>query len=145
MWLKGYKKPAQKYILAAQLPLQCWHTVKKEVMKTICIKTKIKKDLIEEVRVWFQTLKERMNETLQSLENEGVIVETAFLDKQGDELYLIYYMKAEDISRAYEIFTKSDLAIDHYHKSCWKKYCEGREVLEELLDIDRFESIKFYK
>ena len=111
-------------------------------MKTICIKTKIKKELIEEVRIWFQTLKKRITETLQSLENEGVIVETAFLDRQGEELYLIYYMKANDISRAYEVFSKSDLDIDHYHKSCWKKFCEGREVLEILLDIDRFESLK---
>lgn len=111
-------------------------------MKTICIKTKIKKELIEEVRLWFQTLKKRLSETLQSLENEGVIVESAFLDRQGEEIYLIYYMKANDISRAYEVFTKSELAIDHYHKSCWKRCCEGREVLEELLDIDCFESLK---
>ncbi len=83
-----------------------------------------------------------MGETLQSLENEWIFVESAFLNKQGNELYLIYYMKAEDISRAYEVFTKSDLDIDHYHKNCWKKYCEGREVLEELLDIDRFENLK---
>ena len=111
-------------------------------MKTICIKTKLKKELIEEIRIWFQTLKNRMNETLESLENEGVIVESAFLDKQGDELYLIYYLKAEDISRVYEVFNKSTLAIDHYYKECWKKYCEGREVLEELLDIDRINNVK---
>ncbi|WP_284452843.1 DUF6176 family protein [Parachlamydia acanthamoebae] len=42
-----------------------------------------------------------MNETLESLENEGVFVESAFLDQQGNDLYLIYYMKAEDITRAY--------------------------------------------
>lgn len=111
-------------------------------MKTICIKTKLKKALIEEVRVWFQTLKNRLNETLESLENEGVVVESAFLDKQGDDLYLIYYLKAEDVSRAYEIFNNSTLPIDHYYKECWNKYCEGREVLEELLNIDRFEGCK---
>ena len=111
-------------------------------MKTICIKTKLKKELIKEIRIWFQTLKNRMNETLETLENEGVFVESAFLDKQGNDLYLIYYMKAENISHVYEVFSKSTLAIDLYHKECWKKYCEGREVLEELLDIDRFESLK---
>jgi len=114
-------------------------------VKTICIKTKLKKDLIEEVRGRFQTLKNRMNETLESLENEGVIVESAFLDKQGEDLYLIYYLKAEDIAHVYEVFNKSTLDIDHYYKECWKKYCEGREVLEELLDIDRFESLKNFK
>lgn len=99
----------------------------------------MKKESIDEIRLWFQTLKKRINETLISLENEEVFVESAFLDKQGDDLYLIYYMKAKDISRAYEVFNKSNLDIDHYYKECWKKYCEGREILEELLDIDRFE------
>ena len=85
-------------------------------MKTICIKTKLKKELLDEIRVWFETLKERMDETLKSLEDEGVIVESAFLDKQGEDLYLIYYMKAKDISYAYEKFNNSNLAIDHYYK-----------------------------
>lgn len=111
-------------------------------MKTICIKTKLKKELIGEVRIWFQTLKSRTNEVLESLENEGVLVESAFIDKQGSDLYLIYYLRAVDVSRAYEVFNKSVLAIDRYYKECWKKYCDGREVLEELLDIDRIENIK---
>ena len=110
-------------------------------MKTICIKTKLKKNSITAVRLWFDTLKERMEETLKSLENEGVIVESAFLDKQGEDLYLIYYMKAEDIPRAYETFNNSKLAIDDYYKENWKKYCEGRVVLEELLDLNRFNNI----
>lgn len=109
-------------------------------MKTICIKTKLKKELIEEIRIWFQTLKNRMNEVLESLENEDVLIESAFIDKQGDDLYLIYYLKAQDVSRAYEVFNKSNLAIDNYYKECWKKYCIGRDVLEELLDVDRIEN-----
>ncbi len=108
-------------------------------MKTICIKTKLKKDSLNEVRQWFQTLKDRKKETLESLKNEEVFVETAFLDKQGDDLFLIYYMKAKDIAYAYEVFNKSTLAIDHYYKECWYKFCEGRIVLEELLDIDRID------
>jgi len=46
---------------------------------------------------------------------------------------------------SYEMFNKSNLAIDHYYKECWKKYCEGREVLEELIDISRFECVKSCK
>lgn len=111
-------------------------------MKVMCIKTKLKKEYLEEIRAWFQTLKERMNETLESLKNEGVFVESAFLDIQGTDLYLIYYIKAKDIAHVYEVFTNSDLAIDHYYKKCWKQYCEGRVILEELLDIDRLECLQ---
>ena len=84
-------------------------------------------------------LLERKNETLESLKNEGVFVESVFLDKQGEDLYLIYYMKAENIARVYEVYGKSELAIDHYHKECWKIYCERGVILETLLDIDRVE------
>jgi len=101
------------------------------------MKTKIKKEFIEEVRVWFQTLKSQMEEMLISLENEKVLVESAFLDKQGDDFYLIYYVKAENLSYAYKVFKKSTMAIDDYYKQCWKKYCEGHKVLEELLDLHR--------
>lgn len=119
--------------------------IEDEVMKTICIKTKLKKELIKEVRIWFQTLKDRIDETLESLENEGVFVESAFLDKQGDDLYLIYYVRAKDIPYMYEVFNKSTLAIADYYKNCWKEYCQEREVLEVLLDVDRLESLNICK
>lgn len=110
-------------------------------METICIKSKLKKDSIHQVRKWFDTLKERIVETKESLKNEGIVVESAFLDKCGEDYFIIYYLKAEDIQRAYDVFEKSTLAIDDYYKKCWKTYCEGREVLEELIDIDRIASV----
>ena len=110
-------------------------------MRTICIKTRVKAQSIEDIRIWFKTIKKRMNETLKTLENEGVFVESAFLDKQGGDYFLIYYLKAKNIKKAYEIFDKSTSPIDLYFKDCWKKYCEGREVLEELMDIDLIGSI----
>jgi len=108
-------------------------------MKAICIKTKLRKDFIDEVREWFKKLNDRMEETLESLKNEGIFVESAYLDLQGNDLYLMYYIRAVDITNAYDVFKNSKLAIDHYYKDCWKNYCEGRIVLEELLDIDRFD------
>lgn len=110
-------------------------------MQTICIKTKIKKDNSQHVREWFNTLKNRLDETKQTLKNERVVVESVFLDKYENDYYLICYMKAENISHVYEVFEKSTLSIDNYYKDCWKKYCEGRVVLEELLDIDRIATV----
>lgn len=110
-------------------------------MKAICIKTKLKREMLEDVRQWFKTLNDRIDEVRESIENEDVLVESAFLDKQGDDYFLIYYMKANDIDHVYRVFNNSSLAIDKYYKECWKKYCEGRVVLEELLDIDRIESL----
>ena len=108
-------------------------------MKTICIKVKLKQGVLDEVRHWFQTLNDRIEEVRESLENEDVLIESAFLDKHGSDYFLIYYMRAHDINHAYEVFNKSTLAIDRYYKDCWGKYCEGRMVLEELLDLDTLE------
>ncbi len=106
-------------------------------MRTICIRTKIDPEFLDEVREWFNTLKDRLNETMETLENEKVLVESAFLDKHDNDVYLIYYLKAEDIDKAYEVFDSSTSSIDTYFKECWKKYCKGRVVLEELLDLER--------
>ncbi|OJV07342.1 MAG: hypothetical protein BGO14_01005 [Chlamydiales bacterium 38-26] len=91
-----------------------------------------------EVRAWFKALNERVEETLESLKQEGVYIECTYLDKQADGLYLIHYMKAEDIAKAYMIFNESNLSIDHFYKTQWKRFCEGRVVLEELLDLHTF-------
>lgn len=110
-------------------------------METICIKTRIKKESVEQVREWFKALKNRLPETRETLKNERVVVESAFLDRVGDDYFLIYYLKADDIQYAYAVFEKSTSPIDLYYKESWKKFCEGREVLEELLDIDRIATV----
>ena len=105
-------------------------------MKSICVRVALKKGSTEAVKEWFRTLMDRRDETLVSLKNEGVVVESAFLDQQPDGDFLIYYMRAEDIEKAIAVFQNSSLAIDAYHKDCWGKYCEASNPLEQLLDLD---------
>jgi hypothetical protein len=65
--------------------------------------------------------KRRYSETIQTLENEGIIVESVFLDRIGEDNFLIYYIRANDIDKVLEIYNKSTAAIDIYHKENWKK------------------------
>lgn len=127
--------------IAATSSIFCerWYNTinRREFMETICIRTKLKKGSLDDVRKWFQTLRERPDEVLQSLKDEGVIVESAFLDKQDNDYYLIYYMKAENLSQARDLAMKSTLAIDKYHKECFKNFCEDRIELEQLIDFNR--------
>lgn len=109
-------------------------------MKSICVRVALKQGATEAVREWFRTLMERREETLGSLKNEGVVVESAFLDQLPDGDFLIYYMRAEDIEKAVTVFQNSSLAIDAYHKDCWSKYCERSTPLEQLLDLDMIET-----
>ncbi len=106
-----------------------------------CVRIKLKKGSLEGVRKWFQTLRERSDEVIETLENEGVIIESVFLDHIGEDDYLVYYMRAENFSTVKEVVSKSTLPIDLYHKDCMRQYCEGREgrhELEQLMDIHRF-------
>ena len=106
-------------------------------METVCIKMKIKQGAMEDVREWFQTLRHSSEEVLQSLENEDVVVESVFLDKQDNDYYLIYYMKARSLQHARDVAAQSSLAIDKYHKQCLKAFCEDRRHLELLMDFYR--------
>jgi tRNA(adenine34) deaminase len=104
-------------------------------MKSICVRIALKENSIDSVREWFQTLMDRREETLESLRNEGVIVESAFLDRQPDGDFLIYYMRTKNIEKAMAVFQNSNLAIDAYHKDCKRKYCGTSIRLEQLLDL----------
>jgi Family of unknown function (DUF6176) len=92
----------------------------------------------DEVRKWFRTLKEREAETLETLENEGAVVESVFLEKHENDFYLIYYMKAKDMSIAREVAKQSTLPIDVYHRECCGKFFEERRELELLVDFNNF-------
>ena len=95
----------------------------------------MKKGAIDEVREWFQRLEDRKDEVLETLENEKTIVESVFLDKCGEDFYLIYYIKAENVAFAREVAKQSLLPIDLYHKKCREKFCEKAEALELLVDF----------
>lgn len=107
-------------------------------METVVIKTRFRSGKgIEDVRYWFDNLRERLPEVIQSMEAEGVFIESAIHNPQPDGHYLIYYMRAQSISRAYEVFKSSMLAIDSDYKQGWSYLFEGREELEVLFDAER--------
>lgn len=56
-------------------------------METVCFRIKIKKGSIGDVRKWFNTIKMRETEVLESLTKENVFVESIFLET-SDEGFL---------------------------------------------------------
>lgn len=106
-------------------------------METVCFRVKLKAGSLEGVRKWFQTLRERSAEVIQTLEQEEVYIESVFLDKIGNDDYIIYYLRAKDIAHARLVTQKSTLPIDVYHKECKQNYCVENIKLEPLLDFHR--------
>jgi len=111
-------------------------------LKAGCVRIKIKKNCLDEIYKWVETLKERKDEVLMTLKDEGIYIESVFLDKLNGDYYLIYYLKMEDIERAKNGIKNSQHLIDVYHKAfkanCWV----DRTPLELLIDIDRIDEIK---
>lgn len=110
--------------------------------ETRCVKIKLKPDSIEKVRTWAKTINERRDEALATLRDEGVILESVFLDQNSEGDFLIYVMKAESFERAMETFEKSVHAIDEYHQNFKKECWEDGKRLEMLIDLDRISEIK---
>ena len=107
-------------------------------MKTICAKIKLKPNSLQRLKEWAEELNKRKYEALETLKDEGVYIEAAFIDKTEIGDFLIYFMKVDDLEHANQIAKRSKHAIDAYHKKfkidCW----ESKEDLELLIDFDRY-------
>jgi hypothetical protein len=108
---------------------------KRIVKKTKCVKIRLKQGCREHVRAWATEVNARSDEALATLRDEGVFIESAFLDSTGEGDFLIYYMRAKSFEHAHEISSKSLHPIDAYHKQfkedCWAE----RRHLEALIDL----------
>jgi hypothetical protein len=105
--------------------------------ETVCTRIKLKPGSVERVREWAAEINRRSDEALSTLRDEGVVVESAFLDSSDEGDFLVYYMKAKDMSRAREVARNSTHAIDKFHRGVMREICESGQGLELLLDLDR--------
>jgi Family of unknown function (DUF6176) len=106
------------------------------MFETRCVKIRLKADSIERVREWANEINCRKDEALATLKDEGVAIESVFLDQNSEGDFLIYYMKAENFAEAKKAVAKSIHKIDEYHRQfkedCW---LDGKK-LETLIDLE---------
>lgn len=103
-------------------------------MQTFIAKYKIKD--LEKIREWTRTINSRKTEAFETLKNEDVSIECAFLDKQQDGWYVIYFMKCKNIQNVFETLKKSDSKLDNYHKMVLQENLEKPVFLETLIDLE---------
>ena len=89
------------------------------------MRVRLKEGSLPRVRAWARELSERRDEVLATLVNEGVRVESVFLDGET----LIYYMRAESIDQAREVYAHSTHAIDTYHQRFKDETFDGQTTL----------------
>lgn len=107
-------------------------------MQTFVAKYKVKvKDVAhDQVKEWADFLKAHSDQVLESMQTEGVLFETAFLDQQVDGLYLIYVFKAKNINKVFQVLNDSQREIDVYHKKMFLKLFGKPEELEIVVDFE---------
>lgn len=101
-------------------------------MQTVCVKVRLKPGSLPRVQAWAAELNNRRDEVMATLRDEGVVIESVFLD--GEEL--VYYMKARDVAHAQEVYARSQHAIDEYHRRFKDETFGERRTLELLIDFE---------
>jgi len=73
---------------------------------------------------------------LESFEREGVLLEAAFIRKEQGVHFLIYFMRAQDAEHAMQVFEKSQLSIDLFHKQCGKELIQDHQRLTPIFYLE---------
>jgi Family of unknown function (DUF6176) len=97
----------------------------------------VKRGKEDRLRAWYAELKQREDEVLQTLDNEGVRQEVAFvLDTEHGALLAVFLELDDDMEQANAAFFSSPFQIDHEHRAvmdeCTVGGAEGR-VYAELM------------
>ncbi len=106
-----------------------------EPLQTLCIRIRLKPDSLTLVREWAGELSRRRDEVLETLADEGVHLEMAFLDSTAEGDWLVYVMRARDLQHAREVFAASRRPIDLYHRAFVETTWDQVQMLEPLLIV----------
>jgi len=106
---------------------------------TRCVRIRLKPGTLGRVREWAAELSRRKAEALETLREEGVLMESVFLEHATDGDFLVYYMRAADFERSFRIARASTHPIDAYHRAFKEETWASSEPLELLLDLENIE------
>jgi hypothetical protein len=101
-----------------------------------CVRIKLKPHALEKVRAWAHEVNSRNHEAYEILKDEGVSIESAYLDEVGGDYYLVYFMKAKDLSHSAKVNPNDSESLGAYHQRFKKECWESVKVLENLIDLD---------
>jgi len=97
---------------------------------------KLKPDSDQKIEEWRETMTTRIDEALATLEHEGVEIESWFRIKIENNEYLLWYMRAESIQKAFEVSQTFKHPIDKFHYELMESITEfnGVTLAEPLYD-----------
>lgn len=103
--------------------------------ETRCVRIKLKEGAQAAVREWQDFMNRHRDDVLETLRQEGVALESVFIESVGADTFLIYVMRCADFDRAHDVARKSANHVDQFHKQFKKDWWEQGERLECLIDF----------
>jgi hypothetical protein len=98
---------------------------------------RLKPDSGEKVEEWHKTITSRLEEAVATLQDEGVEIESWFKVEIDGQNFLLWYMRAESIKRAFEISQTLKHPIDKFHYELMADIMEanGNILAQPILDL----------
>lgn len=96
---------------------------------------RLKPDSLQEVEHWQSIIEKRKSETIETLQAEGVHIESWFYLELDGQHYLIAYMRAKDLVHAQKVAKSSPFEIDQIHKQ-FKKNWDIVYPAKLLIDLE---------
>jgi hypothetical protein len=98
---------------------------------------KLKPGSGEKVEEWHKTITSRIEEAAATLQDEGVEIESWFKIEIDGQDFLLWYMRAESIKRAFEISQTLKHPIDKFHYELMAEIMEtnGNILAQPILDL----------
>jgi hypothetical protein len=101
-------------------------------VETVCVRVRLAPGSLPRVFEWAAELNTRRDEVLATLRDEGVRIESVFLDGET----LVYYLKADSVDHAREVYDRSAHAIDAYHRRFKDETFVEQTQLPLLIDFE---------
>jgi hypothetical protein len=101
-------------------------------VETLCVRVRLVPGSLPRVREWAAELNARRDEVMATLRDEGVRIESVFLEGET----LVYFLKADSVDRARDVYARSKHAIDAYHQRFKDETFAGQTQLELLIDFE---------
>ncbi len=98
---------------------------------------KLKPGSDEKVEEWRKTISSRLNEAIATLKDEAVEIESWFKVEIEGHDFLLWYMRAESITRAFEVSQTLKHPIDQFHYKLMAEIMDtnGRIIAQPIMDI----------
>ena len=98
---------------------------------------KLNPDSSKHIKKWKETIETRRSEAIQTLIDEGVLLESWFEIEVEGEPHLLWYMRKLPDAKFHEVYEKSTHEIDAFHAEIMALITADHYIGKPLLDLER--------